>query len=259
MVPDRPKQAWALAARKTRHAISELQRGNRELGLKRLAEKSGLNPQTLRRRVSALDFLDRFEKETKIQSAVLETFPVAAIEFLSRWYRHDRVAAKQAAIKLIGGKITAEQLRLEEKKSRTSATAGTGKSLELDYKHEIADEIRSWFRDQLIKVDKRVRFDPLSLVDFRSSDTYRGRKTGFMIVGPYHDPALYERRAFDWIAKACTLLQAFEAMCLVLPKNAEVDGFLGWLRPLEISPHRLALVKLPYWQLWPHASEIRNL
>jgi hypothetical protein len=71
MVPDKPKQAWALAAHKTRQEISALQRANRELGLKELADKSRLNPQTLRRRVSALDFLERFEHETKIKSAVL--------------------------------------------------------------------------------------------------------------------------------------------------------------------------------------------
>ncbi|SIO37334.1 hypothetical protein SAMN05443247_04552 [Bradyrhizobium erythrophlei] len=260
MVPDKPKQAWALAAHKTRQEISALQRGNRELGLKDLADKSGLNPQTLRRRVSALDFLERFEQETKIKSAVLETFPVAAIEFLSRWYSHDPIAAKKAAIKLIDGNITVEKLRLEEKQSRTtSAFARTGKSLELDYKHEIAGAISSWFQGPLIKVEKRIRFDPTSLVDFRSDDTYRRRKTGFLIVGPYRDPALYKRRAFDWIAKAYTLLPVFQAMCLVLPDNAKVDDFLDWWRPLNISPHHLALLKFPRGQrgqLWPPNSEI---
>jgi hypothetical protein len=208
--------------------------------------------------VSALDFLERFEDETRIESAVLENFPVAAIEFLSRWYSHDPVAAKKAAIKLIDGNITVEKLRLEEKQSRTSAFAGTGKSLELDYKREIAGAISSWFGGPLIKVEKRIRFDPTSLVDFRSNDTHKGPKTGFMIVGPYRDPALYQRRAFDWIAKACTLSQVFEAMCLVLPDNAKVDDFLNWWRPLNVSPHHLALLKLPSGQLWPHDSKIRR-
>jgi hypothetical protein len=258
MVPDKPKQAWALAAHETRQEISALQRGNRELGLKYLADKSGLNPQTLRRRVSALDFLQRFEQETRIKSAVLETFPVAAVEFLSRWYSHDPVAAKKAATKLIGGKITVDQLRLEEKQSRTSAFAGTGKSLELDYKREIAGAISSWFGGPLVTVEKRVRFDPTSLVDFRSDDNYRGRKTGFLIVGPYRDPALYERRAFDWIAKAYTLCRVFEAMCLVLPDNARADDFLDWWRPLNISQHYLALLELSSRRLWPLDSEIRR-
>jgi hypothetical protein len=180
------------------------------------------------------------------------------LEFLSRWYSHAPVAAKKAAIKLIDGNMTVEQLRFEEKQSRTSAFAGTGKSLELDYKHEIAGAISSWFGGPLIKVEKRVRFDPTSLVDFRSHDTHRGPKTGFMIVGPYRDPALYQRRAFDWIAKACTLLRVFEAMCLVLPDNAKVDDFLDWWRQLNISPHHLALLKLPSGQLWPPDSEIRR-
>ena len=149
-----------------------------------------------------------------------------------------------------------EQLRLDEKRSRTSAFAGTGKSLELDYKREIAAAVSSWFQGPLIKVEKRVRFDPTSVVDFRSNDNYRGRKTGFLIVGPYRDPALYERRAFDWIAKAHTLLRVFEAMCLVLPDNAKVDDFLDWWRPLNISPHHLALLKFPSGQLWPPDSKI---
>jgi hypothetical protein len=264
MLPDsRPRQAWALAAHKTRQEISALQRGNRELGLKALANKTNLNPQTLRRRVSALDFLARFEKETEIPSALLESYPIAAIEFLARWHSHDPNEAWNAAIELIEGQIDIQQLGEKEKKSRTSAFAGTGKALELDYKSEIETAIQSFFKAPLIRVDKVARHpknDPTSLVDFTSQDTYPGPKTGIIIVGPYRDPELYERRAFDWIAKASALLKVFDVMCLILPSNAQVNDFSGWWEPLEISPHQLALLTvIPFGQIWPHDSHINEL
>ena len=254
MVSEKPKQPWAIAARKIRHEISALLHGNRELGLKKIAG-DGLNPQTLRRRVSAIEFLERFEKETKLESAVLETFPIAAVEFLSRWYRRDPSAARKAATKLIDGKLTVEQLRLGEKESRKSAFAGFGKSLEIDYKHQIETQIQSWFRHPLKEVERRKRFDPASLVDFTAGGTHGVPKTGILIVGPYSDRILYERRAFDWIAKAFTLLQVFEVIYLVLPDNAKAaDFFLDWWRPLNIPARHLCLLQLPSGKVWPPDS-----
>jgi hypothetical protein len=54
--------------------------------------------------------------------------------------------------------------------------------------------------EELKQLDVNAFFDPGSFSDFISA-SYDWR-TAVLIVEPYQDPALYGKRAFDWIAKA---------------------------------------------------------
>ena len=72
---------WVLEARAIRDQVAKLHHGDRELGLQKIAGKDR-NPQTLRRAISALEFLERLSKEKYSSATKLEAYPVAAIEYL---------------------------------------------------------------------------------------------------------------------------------------------------------------------------------
>lgn len=231
-----------------RDQVAKLQHGNRELGLQKIAGENR-NPQTLRRAISALEFLERLSKEARYSSASqLEMYPVAAVEYLSRWYKRDARGALRAADKLLSGEYDVKKLAAKERGSRKNIFDGAGKALETDYRLRVSKrifEIVSAAAGPSLELFKDNSLgDPLGIPDF----TYRNSKgilmAGVLIVGPYRDVDLYRRRAFDWVSKACTLLNLFELMFLVIPDNANLHLFKDLARQLNIGEHRLRIVKI---------------
>jgi hypothetical protein len=247
MPNDRNARPWVLEARAIRDQVAKLHHGDRELGLQKIAGKNR-NPQTLRRAISALEFLERLSKEKYSSATKLEAYPVAAIEYLSRWYKRDADGALRAADKLLSGEYDVKDLGEKEKNSRKNIFEGAGKALETDYRRRVADKIAEIVSAaagpslKLVKSD--LLGDPLAIPDFAYRNSKGILMAGVLIVGPYRDADLYRRRAFEWVSKACTLLNLFELMFLVIPDNANLHLFENLARQLNIGEHRLRIVKI---------------
>jgi hypothetical protein len=248
MPNDRNVRPWVLEARAIRDQVAKLRHGNRELGLQKIAGENR-NPQTLRRAISALEFLERLSKEAKYSSASkLEKYPVAAIEYLSRWYKRDAHGALTAADKLLGGEYDVKKLAAKERDSRKNIFDGAGKALETDYRLRVTKRIfeivRTATGPSLELFKNNTLGDPLGIPDFTYRNSEGKLMAGVLIVGPYRDVDLYRRRGFDWVSKACTLLNLFELMFLVIPDNANLHLFKDLARQLNIDEQRLRIVKI---------------
>jgi hypothetical protein len=241
------QRIWFTTATGLRAAVARLPHGKREEGLKRIAAQNGWSAQTLRRAMTALAFLDRLESETKIRAKNLARFPVAAIEYAARIYRRNPDDAQFMLKELVAGRINVAQLKEHEEQTRDQSPIRSGKSLEFVFRQEAAPAIARIVGEELKQLDVNAFFDPRSFIDFISAS--HDWRTAVLIVGPYQDPALYGKRAFDWIAKANALLPLFERVFLILPSNADVGHFTGWVHSLRISDDRLRLA-----QLGPDAS-----
>jgi hypothetical protein len=248
MPNDRNVRPWVLEARATRDQVAKLHHGNRELGLQKIAGENR-NPQTLRRAISALEFLERLSKEAKYSSASrLEMYPVAAIEYLSRWYKRDAQGALRAADKLLRGDYDVKDLGKAESNSRKDVFEGAGKALETDYRtkvsERIAEIVRSAAGPSLELFKSKLLGDPAGIPDFAYRNSKGILMAGVLIVGPYRDEDLYRRRAFEWLSKAYTLLNIFKLMFLVLPDNASLHLFERLTSQLNIDERRLRIVKI---------------
>lgn len=247
MPNDRNVRPWVLEARTIRDQVAKLHHGDRELGLQKIAGENR-NPQTLRRAISALEFVERLSKEKYSSATKLEGYPVAAIEFLSRWYKRDSVGALQAADKLLSGEYDVKDLGEKEKNSRKNIFEGAGKALETDYRRQVADKIAEIVSaaagPSLKLVKSNLLGDPLAIPDFAYMNANGKFVAGVLICGPYRDKDIYRRRAFEWLSKAYILLNIFELMFLVLPDNAEVGHFKDLMRPLKINEGVLRIVKV---------------
>jgi hypothetical protein len=244
----RNARPWVIEARAAREQVAKLQHGNRELGLREIAGENR-NPQTLRRAISALEFLERLSKEAKYSSASrLEMYPVAAVEYLSRWYKRDAHGALQAADKLLRGDYDVKGLGEAESRSRKDVFEGAGKALETDYRSKvskrIADIVRSEAGPSLELFKSSSLGDPAGIPDFAYKNSKGILMAGVLIVGPYRDEDLYRRRAFDWLSKAYTLLKIFKLVFLVLPDNASRQLFDRLASQLNIDDRLLRIIKI---------------
>ena len=237
-----------IEARAIREQVAKLHHGNREVGLRKIAGENR-NSQTLRRAISALEFLERLSKEANYSSASkLEMYPVAAVEYLSRWYKRDAPGALQAADKLLRGDYDVKGLGEAESRSRKNIFEGAGKALETDYRTKvskrIADIVRSEVGASLELFKASLHGDPAGIPDFTYKDSKGVLMAGVLIVGPYRDEDLYRRRAFDWVSKAYTLLKIFRLVFLVLPNNASRQHFDRLANQLNIDDRLLRIIKI---------------
>jgi hypothetical protein len=238
---------WVGEARLAREKIAQTPRGERDEKLQRIAAPR--KAQTLRRAIAAVDFLDKLQRETKFPVRQLERLPVAAIEYLLRWYKRDPTGALKAGEKLLRGEYTAHGLGKAERESRTEIFAGTGKALEADYRRSIADAIEDIARAQTahrIALAKDADLEPYGWdikrsVDFAFLDEYKRPLTAFVVVGPYRDPKLYQRRCFDWVAKANAIANIFDTVFLIVPDNGSELYFNKLRQNLRIDPRRLRI------------------
>jgi len=239
---------WVHEARQVREMVARTPRGEREKKLQKIA--SPRSAQTLRRAIAAVEFLEKLEDETYFPAERLEAFPVAAIEYLSRWYKRDPSCALKAGEKLLDGGHTVKTLGEAERNSRTKVFGGGGKALEADYRRSISDKVENIARSLgSVIPPKQTAFkshgkDVKRNVDFAFLDASKRPLVAFIIVGPYHDTNMYVRRAFDWISRANTLLNIFRFTYLIIPENGNPSIFVRLRSRLNINSEYLRIKKL---------------
>jgi hypothetical protein len=228
---------WNELAAAARPLLEGLRFGEREPALKRVAESYGVNPQSLRRALAALRFVESLENQRFLKKLDLRAAPMAAIEHVARWHGYDRAAALRAARLLAEGQHTVSSLGTAEAAARTaSRTSGVGRSLIHRCRARVGPVLRAQFN--AYEMDERAtrRGDEPS-VDFRFRPAGATRWTiAAIIMGPYRDRARYELRLGDWLVRALGLSTIYERVILVVPTAAIKKRCLAWLEANGIRP-----------------------
>lgn len=220
--------SWYLRGEAAIDALANVEQGDRELMFASLASSRGISPQTLRREAATARFLGSLTKTHRELGNQLQAAPMAAVEHLMRWYRHDGVGAIEAAEKLAAGAHSVRSLQHAERAARDQGQGGgeRGRSREAAYRDRLSKSLRAIggaiepFRTSY-KIDE-VPFD----------FTWRTRRVDVvvLIVGPYSDPTRYSSRRIDWCLRACWLARIAGRVLMVLPDagfEAHYRGFLS--------------------------------
>jgi hypothetical protein len=228
---------WSELAAEARPLLEGLRFGEREPALKRVAETHGVNPQSLRRALAALRFVESLEDQRFLKKLDLRAAPMAAIEHVARWYGYDRAAALRAARLLAEGHHTVASLGAAEAAARTESRAsGVGRSLIHRCRARVGPVLRAQFK--AYEMDQRgARRSDEPSVDFRFRPEGSERWTiAAVIMGPYRDRARYELRLVDWLIRALGLSAIYERVILVAPTAAIKKRCLAWLDANGIRP-----------------------
>jgi hypothetical protein len=200
-----------------------------------IRDKTRLKAATLRRFLSALVFLERFENEVAEKFApsarALRGAPAAGVELIARWSTYDWGAAVAAAVKLAEGVYTVERLRRLEKEARGKATSAVkGRR----YANQLRSRLQSWGReylggeyDALITVGDDE--PPLDILYRRRID---GRRAGLVIFGPFSDGRIYRSRKTEFLALVVGCSMICERILAIVPLYAPeigLDDYWSWL------------------------------
>ena len=228
---------WSDLAEAARPLLEGLRFGEREPALKRVAESYDINPQSLRRALAALRFVEELESQRFLKKLDLRAAPMAAIEHVARWHGYDRAAALRAARLLAEGQHTVASLGAAEGAARTtSRVGGVGRSLIHRCRARVGPVLRAQFKS--FEMDPRAtrRGDEPS-VDFRFRPTGAARWTiAAIIMGPYRDRSRYELQLGDWLVRTLGLSAIYERAILVVPSAAIKKRCLAWLDANGIRP-----------------------
>jgi hypothetical protein len=232
-----PRPHWTDLAARSRPRLAGLRFGDREIALKRVAGEAQINPQTLRRALAALKFVEALEEERFLKGLTLRRAPVAAIEHLARWHAYDAKAAYRAA-RLVGqGKYTVAALGAAERAARVVAQPdGVGRALLHACRLRVGPVLRAKFAD--LEMDDRAdRQKHEAYVDFRFRPKGAARwAIAAIIMGPYRDQHRYDIRLGDWMVKALGLSMLYRRVILVVPTPLLKRRSLQWLGANGLVP-----------------------
>ena len=127
---------WKELARQARSALARSQHGEREAALRTVIGGTGWkDANTVRRAVSALDFLDELQRTHPNHYGYVSEAPFSVIEALARLNRLDHLEALKAASDWASGKHSLQTLRQAAKRGRPPGLDGrTGQFLEDEYR-----------------------------------------------------------------------------------------------------------------------------
>jgi len=230
---------WSELAEAAKPLLEGLRFGEREPALKRVAESYGINPQSLRRALAALRFVEEIESQRFLKKLDLRAAPMAAIEHVARWHGYDHAAALRAARLLAEGRHTVASLGAAEAAARAaSQVSGIGRSLIHRCRARVGPVLRAQFKSH--EMDQRAtRRGNEPSVDFRFRPPGAERWTiAAIIIGPYRDRdrERYELRLGDWLVRALGLSAIYERVILVVPTAAIKKRCLAWLEANRIRP-----------------------
>ena len=229
-------QLWKSRAQTARLELQGVPAGQREQKLSELAGQRDLN--TVRRAITALDFLERWIVEEPEAAGMLSEAPQTVVEVISRWDSFDRKGALGAAARWKAERTPVGQLNSEMKLSRASQGTKPGRTLKNEYREratEIVEElVGRVVAGKLTRPSKNHRTQDDPTVDFHflavdPAADFTVRSVACVIVGPYRNRDLYRRRRLDALSKCFALAWVHDVVVLLLPDNHYLKAYQRWI------------------------------
>ena len=246
---------WKLRALEARNALRGVPEGRRELALRELAGKRNLN--TLRKALAAYEFLQRWTAQKAEAAVELEEAPQSVVEVLARWSAFDEEGAVSATSRWYSERIPVQRLTREMREARAIKGQQPGKTIAVEYRKTavgLVKDLVAWTvggRISRTEVKYKSGDDPVA--DFRfltvePDGEARGRSIACLIVGPYRNPDLYQRRRHDWLSRAFALSWVHDEVVLVLPDGAHLESYRRWIK--DFTRRARGMRRLPNLGKW---------
>lgn len=235
---------WKKRAREARNKLKLARHGEREAVLRELSGDN--DPNTLRRAIFALSYLDELRQLNPSRWEVISKSPLSLVESLARWNTFDASGAMKATQDVIEGRYNVADLRKAVVKARAEAAA---KAESLPYRERIRSEVRLAVQELLggdisaPEVGYKNSDDPP--LDFRFIRSFdkpvKFETVAGIIVGPYQNKQLYRKRKYDWLYRAFGLAWFYDHVVILLPNPDDLESY----KESIISARRLAMAQKP--------------
>jgi hypothetical protein len=211
---------WKQRAAFAREKLREARRGEKDLVLLQLA--GGKDPNTLRRTIFALDYLDDLAESAPRLRSDLEAVPLSLIELLARWRSFDPKGATKAAREVAKGKHSVSSL--------SRAMADTKKNgsddFEPSYRKQMALEvIREAMGDDIAFDEAATLSAPVDFQLIRVvGKPRRSESVAAVMIGPYADPKTYGKRRIEWVQRCLGVAWMYHHVVMLIPHLPEVES-----------------------------------
>jgi hypothetical protein len=203
-------------------------------------------PKVVRRWISVLQNLERLEEDTAEEFvgdvAKLRDFPVGAAELVCRWAIYDRMAALDAARRVVNGELTVEKLRREEKDARQS---NAGRVVGRQYAYRLRRLAESWALSQLEgfePVAERTFYDPPGDLLFKRED--KQSYASVLIHGPYKNVVEYEIRRISFLGLLVGAAACVERAIALVPYPS--PEYWSWLNRQKVMSSNIEIFAVHY-------------
>jgi hypothetical protein len=215
---------WKHRARQARKIRRGAKHGRQQAAWSTVADGNDIN--TVRREVSALQYLDELGKRSAGLRKRLEKASLSAVEMLARIDKIDATAALQAAQELAGGNHTVKSLtaRLVAVRpiSKSNAKA-TRRSLDPVDVEAIGKLLGGKVR--ITESHASTLTPPADVFARLDRESRQPEGLAIITVGPYRDPVQYRRRMNDWLWRAMAVAWIVDHVVLLLPLPNHLDEY----------------------------------
>ena len=247
-------QKWAVDARIAREQLAHVREGEREATLRSIS--GGKRANTVRRWIAALAFLETLQHKQPSLSSRLMRAPFTLVELFSRWHAFDPAGAivEMRLWEKEGGSFRKVGDRLA--KARRANEAPSVRSEEIAYRKRMKDSVKRLVARRLRgpAVEPVLNFKDSELPPadylFRSFKTM-GRKpldVVVLVVGPFSNSEMYQRRLPDIVAKAFAFAWLYDAVFLLVPEKDRAEDYENAVRSVSLRvrdlPSRKPLVEV---------------
>jgi hypothetical protein len=217
--------SWKQKAAFARERLREARRGEKDLALLQLA--GGKDPNTLRRTIFALDYLDDLAKSAPRLRSDLESVPLSLIELLARWRSFDPKGASKAAREVAKGRHSVSSLS----KAMADTKKNGSDDFEPSYREQAAiDVIRKAMGDDIAFDEAATLSAPVDFQFIRAvGKPRRVEKLAAVMIGPYADPKTYSKRRVEWVQRCLGLAWMYHHVVMLVPHLPEVESYRSWL------------------------------
>jgi hypothetical protein len=239
---------WKKRARETQKKLQTARHGEREVVLRNAAGRN--DPNTVRRAIFALNYLDDLKKADPSLWAPLRDAPLSFVELLARWHSFDPSGAAKAASGVGKNQYSVADLRNAMNAARIDVAAKTESQ---PYVERVKSDARATVQEVLggsisaPELNVRDGDDPpLDFKYTRMQDKPAKFETVIaIVVGPYQDRKLYRKRRYDWLYRAFGLAWFYDHVFLVLPVADELETYQSWIAQARKRAQLPGVERLP--------------
>ncbi|MBO1021295.1 hypothetical protein IPV08_15115 [Methylobacterium sp. SD274] len=212
--------------------LRQLNHGQREQGFRVLAERFDVSPQTLRRAVAMLKFVERVESSQLMAGLNLRAVPLAGLEYIKKWNGYDAKGAAAAAKELVkGASVEAIAAGESEARARLSPTL-RGRALAVGYRQYLAEYLSDILRlDEYISVKSKNNpwYSPsVDCCFIKQNDA--DFSLAAIAMGPYESDVAYRRMLNYWMVRSAGLSRLFSKVILAVPTEEIAQLGADWLK-----------------------------